>query len=123
MVGIHDDKGMISHMNTLLLHRSDKIVMPIRFPPQQGRQQPYKTWSGNFAALMPPASVSGNRQIHLTYLRRLPGLHRRNLAIGLNMLEQRIEVHRGLLGYTKPALTSASRAALEGSGAAPRNSR
>src|SRR5690554_3209258 len=109
-------------MDTLLLHRSDKIVITIRFPPQQRRQQPHQTWPGNFAALMPPASISGNRQIHLTYLRWLPGLHRRNLAIGLNMFEQRIEVHRGLLGYTKPALTSASRAALESSGAAPRNS-
>src|SRR5690554_2523069 len=123
---------MISHMNTLLLHRGDEIVMTIRFTPQQGRQQPDQAWPGNLAAFMPPAPVSGNRQIHLACLRRLPGLHRRNLAIGLNMLEQWIEIHTGTLiytepghakpNYTKPALASASRAALEGSGAAPRNS-
>src|SRR5690554_7127770 len=93
MIGIHDDEGMVDHMDTLFLHRGDKVVMTIHFPPQQGRQQPYQTRPGNLAAFMPPASVSGNRQIHLAYLCRLPVLHRRNLSIKLNMLEQRIKVH------------------------------
>src|SRR5699024_7411366 len=102
-LGIDDDEGVVLDANALLFLGADQVIVAVVFAAQDAGQQAHQGGALDDAALMNPAPVGGDDQIHLPAAAWRPAVDRRYLAGGFDAGRHGLEIHRcSFLGGLAP---------------------